>query len=194
MSGNKSVLVERILVSMAAAAAAEVIPEPSPSPADQLQRPHVEKGKVQGVPSESGVFSERWAATAAAAAIEGAPWESLEPYGVRQQVPDDTNNRSQRSRKQGRMECHAALIKMVLELLDNHTSTGGGEFMSSRDVGRGLATMQSPVGSASALIYLKSRWSSLLAFLRASKSIFAVTEPISGVKVFYVARAEAERD
>lgn len=77
--------------------------------------------------------------------------------------------------RQRRMNGHAALVRMVGEILDASQTEDG--VVSSRDVGRELARRTSPDNpSQNALVCLKSRWPSLMAFLRACPSEFTVAD------------------
>ncbi|CAM9315275.1 unnamed protein product, partial [Laminaria digitata] len=88
--------------------------------------------------------------------------------------------------KNRRVSGHGALVAMVGGILDS--SEAGDGMVSSRVVGRELARMPSPdPSSKTALMCLKSRWPSLMAFLKACPSEFTVTD-IGHEKEFGVVR------
>lgn len=209
LSGNKAVLVERILES----ATREVTPPTTTTTTTTTSTPLTRAGAgVSQYPERysspspttagstagsdnrgTGVgSSEGWAAAAASAAIANSPL--LDQPGtrsdeVRRETPG-VGIEEEGDAKHRRMSGHAALVNLVGEIVDAGEVDGG--MVSSRDIGRELSRTPSPHDpNTSALIALKARWPSLMAFLRACPSEFAV-ENIGHEKEFLVVRKGPE--
>lgn len=177
----------------AASAATVPIPEVLLDPSSAVA---VAPGGTEGDPKQDadGV-SEGWAAAAADALIAGDfSSSSLE-------IPSDgtggsagvqgVGHEAEQAARIRRLSGHATLVNLVLEALDNVRASQGGGVVSSRDLGRALAALPSPgVPRQSALILLKSKWPSLMAFLKACPSDFVVTD-LGKRKEFGVVRNNA---
>lgn len=93
-----------------------------------------------------------------------------------------------------RMNGYAAMVNIVSEALDEVGEARAGGVTSSRALGRELARIPSPENPGeSALTCLKSRWPSLMAFLKACPSDFTVTD-IGKAKEFGVVKNYRDRD
>lgn len=145
-------------------------------------------------------LSEGWAAAAADALIAGDFSSS------RLEVPGDGGGggggggeggpvgpprggfSAESAARDRRVSGHATLVNLVSQCLDNVKHAQGGGVVSSRDLGRALAALPSPSHpSQSALLLLKSKWPSLMAFLKACPSEFTVTG-MGNRKEFGIAR------
>ncbi|CAM9249952.1 unnamed protein product [Scytosiphon promiscuus] len=158
-------------------------------------------GRAGGVGSNNGGvdgLSEGWAAAAADALIAGDFSSSrLEMPGggggggsAGPPAPPEGGYEAEEAARQRRLSGHATLVNLVSEALDNVRASQGAGVVSSRDLGRALASLPCPGSPGqSALILLKSKWPSLMSFLRACPSEFTVTDMGKG-KEFGVTKRE----
>ena len=180
-----------------AVAAAAAAPSAAKAPAG-LEQPDADAA-AGGGGSGNGGLSEGWAAAAAEALIAG------DSSSVSLGMPSGSGGGSGDSRLNGgqprgtaaaaaapawaagvgdeaearnrRMNGHTAMVSIVSGALDSAGEARSGGITSSRALGRELSRLPSPENpSQSALVCLKSRWPSLMAFLKACPSEFTVTD------------------
>lgn len=197
VSGRKSDLIARLLESMAGDALPPASPparysDPpsrldavSPAAAAKAGGPEQhDADTVSGGGDRNGGLSEGWAVTAAEALIAGDT--SSVSLGMPSGGGSGGLNGAQ-ARGDGvgeeeeainrRMKSYAVMVGLVSGALDSVGDARSGGTTSSRVLGRELSRLRSPENpSQSALTCLKSRWPSLMAFLKACPSDFIVTD------------------
>ena len=160
VSGNKAALIERLLES---AGSGDSTPRYRSSPP---------------LPDSSGVIRRRGASDGWDVSRAGITGTQLVGLSESPEKPEErvvVDRDRELEDKHRRLNGHAALVRMVGEILDAAQTEDG--VVSSRDVGRELARMPSPDSpNQNALVCLKSRWPSLMAFLRACPSEFTVAD------------------
>ena len=196
VSGAKAVLIQRLLLSMEDD---DPPPRYTSPPSDvgpsatQNEIPAA-TALVEGVDTAPDGASKEWAEAAAAAAMAGDLSGAQNARGGGggggggggKQPAEARTADEEKKAKNRRVNGHGALVGMVGGILDSSEAPDG--MVSSRVVGRELARMPSPdASSQTALMCLKSRWPSLMAFLKACPSEFTVTD-IGHEKEFGVIR------
>ncbi len=199
-------------VSGASAAAAEA--DAAAGAARGLGQEAAHAAATAAAGGRSGRLSEGWAAAAAEALIAGDPSSvslgmpggggggggggrdglaGAQARGAAAAAPGRPGAvEGEEEARNRRMNGYAAMVNIVSGALDDVREARAGGVTSSRALGRELARIPSPENPGeSALTCLKSRWPSLMAFLKACPSDFTVTD-IGKPKEFGVVKNDRE--
>lgn len=184
VSGNKSILIARLMVAIeedaaksaaaAAAAASTATRSTSPLPMGDSY-PAQQQQQAGESPSQFGSPLEPALLRDVVGVAGGA--------GNSNQLDFDAMGNQRRN-------IHAALVSLVNGIIDEEAKATGVATVSSRDVGRGLSRLDAPDGSGkTALTCLKDRYPSLMSFLRASPDAFEI-ETTAEDREFVVSKAD----